>query len=70
MAYQPKWPHISPRADMGLLRLICHAIWVLACIILIYYIYIYIYKGQYIILLHRELNEKFHVSSLWGNRAD
>jgi hypothetical protein len=39
MAYQPEWPHISPRAEgpegwYGAWGLICHAIWILACIIL------------------------------------
>jgi hypothetical protein len=37
-------PHISPRADMGPLRLICHAIWILPCIIL------YIMRRPYQIL--------------------
>jgi hypothetical protein len=39
MAYQPLGPisalgAFGPRADMGPLRLICHAMWILACIIL------------------------------------
>ena len=39
MAYQPSGPisalgAFGPRADMGPLGLICHAIWILACIIL------------------------------------